>query len=290
MKDCYQEIQDRYDSFPRQQKKIADFILTNVSEVIYYPLSRIAGEIDVSKASIVRFAKNLGFTGFPEFRENLFSNYKEIFSPGNRVRNLIDDFKGEELNYKSITEQEIYYLMKSVNTVDDNSFLGTVNHICRADSVHVMGVGPNEMLGRHLSFRLNRFGVDVKHHKEGGIHLLERLTSVKKNDVAIAYNFNRISDDLKMFIRVMKKNNIPVILVTDVLTPAIIKDCEYVLFGERGPHGAFHSPLVPMAITNALLIGVAKKLDVKAYEYLDILEQYRREFYFDYCGDVNSEA
>ncbi len=290
MKDCYQEIQDRYDSFPRQQKKIADFILTNVSEVIYYPLSRIADEIDVSKASIVRFAKNLGFKGFPEFRENLFSNYKEIFSPGNRVRNLIDDFKGEELSFKSITEQEIYYLMKSVNTVDDNSFYGTINLICNAKRIHVMGVGPNEMLGRHLSFRLNRFGVDVLHHKEGGIHLLEGLVSVKEGDIAIAYNFNRISDDQKMFTGIMKKNKVPVVLITDMMTPGIIRDCEYVLFGERGPHGAFHSPLVPMAITNALLIGVAKKLDADAYQTLDLLEQYRQDYYFNYCGDDNNET
>ena len=290
MKDCYQEIQDRYDSFPRQQKRIADYILTNVSEVIYYPLSRIAEETDVSKASIVRFAKNLGFKGFPEFRENLFANYKEIFSPGNRVKNLIDDFKGEEITFKSVTEQEIYYLMKSVNTVDDNSFYGTINLICNAERVHVMGIGPNEMLGRHLAFRLNRYGVDVFHHREGGIHLLEGLLSVGKGDVAIAYNFNRISDDLKIYISIMKKNKIPVVLVTDMMSPVIVRDCEYVLFGERGPHGAFHSPLVPMAITNALLIGVAKKLDAKAYDSLDLLEQYRRDYYFNYCGEKTNET
>ena len=290
MKDYYQVIQDKYDSFPRQQKKIADFILTNVSEVIYYPLSRIAEEINVSKASIVRFAKNLGFKGFPEFRENLFLNYKEIFSPGNRVRNLIEEFEDEDITYKSITEQEIYYLMKSVNTVDDNSFIGTINYICNGNRIHVMGIGPNEMLSHHLTFRLNRFGVDVKQHKEGGPHILENLTNLKKGDVAIAFNFYRMSNDLKMFISVMKMNHIPIILITDVLTPAIIKDCEYVLFAERGPHGSFHSPLVPLAITNALIIGVAKKLDVKAYEYLDLLEQYRRDYYFDYCGDDKVES
>ncbi len=290
MKDCYQIIQDRYDTFPKQQKKIADFILTNISEVIYYPLSRIADEINVSKASIVRFAKNLGYKGFPEFRENLFSNYKEIFSPGNRVRTLFDEFSGEDINYKSITEQEIYYLMKSVNTVDDNSFLGAVDLICNADTVHVMGIGPNEMLGRHLYFRLNRFGVNVKHHKYGGIHLLEDLAILKSSDIAIAYNFFRISDDQKMFINVMKKENIPVILITDILTPAIIKDCRHVLFAERGPHGAFHSPLVPMAISNALLIGVAKKLDAEAFRTLDKLEKYRQEFYFNYREEENNEA
>lgn len=281
MKDCYQIIADKYDSFPKQQKKIADFILSNVSEVIHYPLSRIADEIQVSNASIVRFAKNLGYKGFPDFREDLFSNYKAIFSPGNRVRTLIDEFNDEEISYKSITEQEIQYLMKSVNTVDDNDFYGSVNLICNAERVHVLAGGSNKMLGQHLSFRLNRFGIDVKHHSEGGMRLLEGFLTLKSTHVAIAYDFIRTSDELKLFIKVMKQNKIPVILVTDILTPFIVKDCDHVLFAERGPHRAIHSPLVPMAITNSLLLGVAKKLEKKAFDHLDCLDKLRHEYFFE---------
>ena len=280
MKDCYQIIQERYDSFPKQQKKIADFILANVSEVIHYPLARIAEEIQVSNASIVRFAKNLGYKGFPDFKENLFNNYKAIFSPGNRVKNLFEEFRDEELTYRSITEQEILYLNKSINTIDDNAFHSTVNLICRAEQVHVMAIGPNKMLGQHLCFRLNRFGIHVVHHKDSGMHLLEGLLSLKSSHVAIAFDFNRTSDDLKTFISIMKQNQVPVILITDILTPFIVKDCLHVLFAERGPHGANYSPLIPMAITNSLLPGAAKKLGRSAFESLDLLDKYRQEYFF----------
>jgi len=290
MKDCYQIIQERYDSFPKQQKKIADYILANISEVIHYPLARIAEEIDVSNASIVRFAKNLGYKGFPDFREDLFANYKAIFSPGNRVRTLFEEFSDEQLTYRSITEQEIQYLSLSVNTVDDNDFLGSVNLISGAEQVHIMGIGPNLMLGQHLSFRLNRFGVNTRLHSNGGIHLLEGLLSLKSSHVAVAFDFNRVSDELKTFIEIMKEKEVPVILVTDILTPFIVKDCRHVLFAERGPHGAMHSPLVPMAITNALLLGVARKLDKKSFDYLDLLDKYRQKFYLNEIEDNQSES
>lgn len=287
--DCYQQIIDVYDSFPKQQKKIADFILTNISEVIYYPVARISQEIGVSNASIVRFAKLLGFEGFPEFREALFKYYKDIFSPSERVRQLIRDFDNTEINYKSITEKEIHYLQKSVSAIDDRKFLGTVNLICGAKRVHILGTGPNEMLGLHLAFRLRRFRVDVVHHRTGDMRLLEGLLNLDENDIAIAYNFYRTAEDLKVFISVMKRNNVPVVLITDIMTPIIIKDCDYVLCAERGPHGAFHSPLVPMAITNALLVGVAHQLDRKAIESLDLLETYRQDYYYS-TGSEKIEA
>jgi hypothetical protein len=42
-KDCYQQILDIYDEFPKQQKKIADFYLTNFPEVLYYSVSKCQG-------------------------------------------------------------------------------------------------------------------------------------------------------------------------------------------------------------------------------------------------------
>ena len=287
--DCYQQILDNYSSFPKQQRKIADFILTNISEVIYYPVARISQDIGVSNASIVRFAKLLGFEGFPEFREALFKYYKDIFSPSERVKHLIKDFDNSEINYRSITEKEIHYLQKSISAIDDARFLGTVDLICGARRVHILGTGPNEMLGLHLAFRLRRFKVDVYHHRVGDMRLLEELLALDENDIGIAYNFYRTAEDLKVFINVMKRNNIPVVLITDIMTPIIVKDCDYVLCAERGPHGAFHSPLVPMAITNALLVGVAHKLDKKAIETLDLLETYRQDYYYN-AGSEKSEA
>ncbi len=279
-KDCYQQILDIYDEFPKQQKKIADFILTNFPEVIYYSVSKMSKEIGVSGASIVRFAKILGFKGFPEFREALFKNYKENFSPSERVKHLIEEFDNS-LSFKEITEKEIYYLQKSINSIDEGIFQKTVHLICNANTVHILGAGPNEMLGFHLSFRLRRFKIHTMHHNKGGIHLLEGLLNLEKGDIAVAYDFYRPSEDLKLFINIMKRNLIPIILITDSITPLLMKECNYVLCAERGPHGTFHSPIVPLAITNAILVAVAYKHKNEALETLDLLETYRQEYFYN---------
>ena len=159
-KDCFQRILDIYDTLPKQQKKIADFVLTGFSEVIYFSVGRMAEAIGVSAASIVRFARTLGFTGFLDFQEAFFEYHKKIHSPGGRVQHLMQDLQSAEINYRTITEKEIRYLQSSVNRISDDTYQKAVDLICKAHTVHILGVGPNEMLGSHLAFRLRRFSVN----------------------------------------------------------------------------------------------------------------------------------
>ncbi|WP_428770406.1 MurR/RpiR family transcriptional regulator [Treponema sp. HNW] len=283
--DCFQEILDIYDSLPKQQKKIADFVLTSFSEVIYFSVGRMASAIGVSAASIVRFTRMLGFEGFSDFQEAFFEYHKKIHSPRGRVQQLIKDFDNTEINYRNITKREIRYLEKSIHLIDDKTYWAAVNLLCKAQKVHILGMGPNEMLGCHLSFRLRRFSVDTFHHKHGDSMLAEELLRLSRQDAAVAYNFFRISDELKIYVDIMKKKEVPVILITDIMNPAIIKDCSFVFCAERGPQGSFHSPLVPLAITNALLVGVAYKLDKKALQSLELLETYRQKYYYNKSGE-----
>lgn len=283
--DCFQKILDIYDTLPKQQKKIADFVLTSFSEVIYFSVGRIASAIGVSAASIVRFARMLGFEGFSDFQEAFFEYHKRIHSPRGRVQQLIKDFHNTEINYRSITEREIRYLEKSINLIDDKTYWAAVELICKAKKIHILGIGPNEMLGCHLNFRLRRFSVDTVHHQHGDSLLAEELLGLNRQDAAIAYNFFRVSDELKIYVDIMKKKNVPVILITDIMNPAIIKDCSFVFCAERGPQASFHSPLVPLAITNALLVGVAYKLDKKALQSLELLETYRQKYYYNKSGE-----
>ena len=63
-------------------------MLTGFSEVIYFSIEHMAEAIGVSAASIVRFARTLGFTGFLDFQEAFFEYHKKLHSPGEQVQHL----------------------------------------------------------------------------------------------------------------------------------------------------------------------------------------------------------
>ena len=73
----------------------------------------------------------------------------------------------------------------------------------------------------------------------------------------------------------LNREKIPNLLITDLQSNPILRTADLVLSAKRGPFGTFQSQIVPMAITNALIIGTAEKLGDNAYKSLDTLENLR---------------
>ena len=66
----------------------------------------------------------------------------------------------------------------------------------------------------------------------------------------------------------------------------MVRNAHLVLYAKRGPFGVFLSSLVPMAVTNALIIRVAEKLGEKAMEALRELSDIRTTYYHEEVSDL----
>ncbi|MEW5815885.1 MAG: MurR/RpiR family transcriptional regulator [Spirochaetota bacterium] len=275
----FNRIVKEYDSFTGQQKKIAGYIISYFDEFVFFSISQIAAKLSVSKATIVRFAQQLGYSGFPELKEDLFQYYRVYLTPAERLQHYIGETKNEEFTYASITRKELKYLEESISTVDERIYQEAIQAICKAESVYIYGSGPNEPLAGHLAFRLSRFKLKVIKMSDSGKNLFEKLFWINRQDFVVVYAFNKPSTDYISLMEVLKEKGTPVLLITDTLVPPMIRYTRLVLYAKRGPIWLFHSPLVPMAITNALIIGVANQLGEKAVDSLKELSEMRRKYY-----------
>lgn len=276
----YRLIVDKYESFSVRQKKVADYVMANINEVIYFPLSKLVSAIGVSQATIVRFAQTLGYEGFNEFRDDLFEYYRNYLSPEGRMKHSIEDLEQDSLSYEQLTRKEILYLEGSISTVDNSVFKSTVEAICNAESVYIFGIGPDKPLACHLHFRLRRLKLHSHQVSASGRDLFEHLLVLSSRDLAVVYSFSKPSIDFKRLMGVCADKHVPLALITDIGNPALTKLADYILYAERGPVGTFPSPLVPMAITNALILGVADELENKAVAALKELGDLRDRFYY----------
>jgi DNA-binding MurR/RpiR family transcriptional regulator len=275
-----EKIFHMYDSLSRQHQKIADYIVAHLDEVIFISVSKFAALLDISEATIVRFAQLLGYSGFPELRDNLIIYYKEDLTPSEKLRRYLSDVKKEESLYRDVTRKEINYLIDSVSAVDDNVFVTAIEAICKAETIYIFGTGPNESLANYLTFRLWRFKIKTIQISVLGNDLVEKLLLVTPKDFVIVYWFYKPSLDFKRLMAFLKEREIPNLLITDTLSPPMIEDAQMILYAKRGPFGVFHSMIVPMAITNALIIGVADKLRERAIEPLEELNEIRKKYAF----------
>lgn len=276
---CYQIILNRYETFSNSQKRVADYIITNFHDVLYFPMAKLVDSIGVSYAAIVRFAQHLGFQGFNELRDGLFAYYRDFMAPDGRMRHSIEELESEPLSYGNITRRDIAYLQQSIASIDEQMFQGAVRALCVATRIYVFGVGPDERLACHLHFRLRRLKLDTQRISDSGRNLFEHLLLLRTTDVAVLYTFAKPSVDFKRLLRLCGERAVPVVLITDLQTPPLVRQEKYLLQAARGSPGTFPSPLVPMAVTNALLLGVADRLGEWALDALRELGELRHRYY-----------
>ncbi|NOY09247.1 MAG: MurR/RpiR family transcriptional regulator [Spirochaetes bacterium] len=274
-----QKILIHYDSLSKLQKRIADYIVANLGEVVFMSVTNLGETLGISDATIVRFAQEVGYTGFPELKEELIKYYKIYLDPAIRIEKYIGDTGGEELTYTTITKREIKHLEESVKTVNERAFKQAVDVICTTDNIYIFGTGSNVPLSSHLAYRLARFSLNITLISVSGRNLFEKLLRAGKDDLMIAFAFYKPSLDFQRLMSITKEKGVKVILITDSHIPPMIKNASIVLYAKRGPFGSFHSPLVPMAITNALIIESANKLGKRAIESLKQLDEMRKKYY-----------
>jgi DNA-binding MurR/RpiR family transcriptional regulator len=287
-KDLFSQIHEAYDRLPKKQKKIADYISTNVQEVIFYSISELAAVLDTSEAAVVRFAQSLGYSGYPQLRKILIQYYKEHLSAANRIKSYLGEIKGQDFIYPGMVRKEIEYLSESVSSIDKANFNSAVRYLCRADTIYVFGSGSNESLATYLCFRLNRFRKKTVLIPDTGKNIFEKLILLTPKDFVVVYAFYKPTPDILSLLDFVHKKQIPNLLITDTRVPLMVRNARLVLCAKRGPFGAFLSSLVPMAVTNALIIRVAEKLGEKAMEALRELSEIRTTYYHEEVSDLSA--
>ena len=69
--DILTRIQNEIHAFSKGQKKIASYILTNYDKAAFMTASRLGKTVEVSESTVVRFAVELGYAGYPEMQKTL---------------------------------------------------------------------------------------------------------------------------------------------------------------------------------------------------------------------------
>ncbi len=277
---CYKKILSTYDSLPKQQKKIADYIVLNINEVVFFSITMLATELDVSEATIVRFAQNLGYKGFPELKKDLVHYYQNYLTPGERLKNSIQILAGGDFSFEKAMRHELKCLEETIDTVNTTLFIELVDTICTARKVFVFGLGKsNEPVVSYLSFRLGRFGVDVKAIPDSGINMMESIPSIEKNDLVIIYQFLKVSPDYYSLTNALQGTGAALFLITDNKKLDLVKVVDRVITVNRGPLENYHTLTVPFAVTSAIILGVAEKMADKAVDYTSKVGHFRREYY-----------
>jgi DNA-binding MurR/RpiR family transcriptional regulator len=268
-------VAEYYDQLTKSEKRIADYMRQNQDEVAFMSAAEIAGQLDLSETTLVRFARTLGFDSYPAMRLMLQAKFRNLVTHSARLRSRLDDLRETGDIFERLVASEIDFLTESLHTLDRKAFKTAVELLRTHQRVFVFGLGPSISLVNLLEIRLTRSARHVIPLRTFGRELLEPLLLMNKDDLLIAIAFRSINQYLQLVLEQANQHKTPVILVTDTLGDLVGKKATVTLAARRGPISAFHSLTVPMTIINALLLALSSIDQEKIMNNLDKLDQLR---------------
>jgi DNA-binding MurR/RpiR family transcriptional regulator len=261
------------------QKRLGHYLQNDSSALLLFNVSDLAQAVGVSKSTVVRFAKSLGYKGFPEFRRDIQKEMRRKVRAAARMEETFAELGDDENIFAKLIKRDVELLQETLQAASFPDFHKAVEIIWHARKVFIIGLNASMALAYLLYFRLVRVKKDVRWiFLTGGASLLEQLAFMEKQDVLVAIEFLSVPREIQTALQHAKKVGAATLGITDFPSSAIAKAADVCLYAKRGLHTTVNSLTPAFSLVNALAIAVVwtKKGDsIKALSDLDkLLEGY----------------
>ncbi len=271
-------LQERRASFSKGQRAIAKYITDEYDKAAFMTANKLGKTVGVSESTVVRFAVELGFDGYPTMQKamqemvlNRLTSVQRIEVANNRI--------GDHDVISTVLHSDIDKLRKTEETVSREEFAAAVNAILRAKRVYILGVRSAAPLANFLGYYLNYMFNNVHVVTGSGLgEMFERIVGVNSQDVVVAFSFPRYSAATTKGAQYCRSTGATVIGITDNVQSPLGQCCDHVLTAKSDMVSLVDSLVAPLSIVNALIVAVASKRDKEVHRTFETLERIWDEY------------
>ena len=259
--------------FSKGQKLIASYILKHYEKAAYLTASKLGAIVGVSESTVVRFAIELGYEGYPEFQHSLKEIIRNRLTSFQRIEvtnNLIGD--GNVLDKVLLSDAD--KIRRTMEEIDHASFEEAVDRIVSANNIYIIGVRSSSSLAGFLNFNFRMIFDNVKFvQTTSGSEMFEQIMRIKEGDVMIAISFPRYSKRIINAVEYAREKNANVIALTDSKLSPIAQYANELLIAQSDMASFVDSLVAPLSIINAMIVAVSRKKQDELTERLRVLEE-----------------
>lgn len=258
-------------------RRILEVLLSHPTEASYLPAAEVTASAGVHAASATKLAQKLGYSGYPELRRSLQHDLLEGSTPADRVQRRLEHAGTGSLLDALVTD-ETAALRDLPRQVAQDDLDRAAALVVEAGHRYLLAHGNASVLADLLERRLSRFGLPATALPSSGRGMAEQLVGLRPEDVVVAFAFLRTPPHFLQLADHCRSVGASLILVTDTLAAELGDQASVVLSGARGSGREFQSLTVPMAITNALVLTVARCAPERTTDALARLEKLLASF------------
>ncbi|RRK09209.1 MurR/RpiR family transcriptional regulator [Lactiplantibacillus garii] len=199
-----------YEQMSTTDKIIANYFLNNETNITTKSIHTFAKEINVSSASLSRFSKHLGYTGFPELRLELTSMLKD---PNDFRIDEFDNQEGELNKVRSIFELDQRSLQSTYNLMTEKQLTSAVDLITKSKTLGFFGIAGSNVVALNGYFEFIRTPINCFYSSDYHLQLM-KASNMTKNDCAILVSQSGRDKDALKIMDILKANKVPIIVIT----------------------------------------------------------------------------
>ena len=271
-------LQEKTPTFSKGQRSISRYILEAYDKAAFMTASRLGKTVGVSESTVVRFAVELGFDGYPAMQKamqemvlNRLTAFQRIEVANNRI--------GDQDIVSTVLQSDMEKLRQTVDSLSREDFSHAVNAILGAKRIYILGVRSVAPLANFMGYYLNYMFNNV--HlvtTSGASEMFEKIVGVDSGDVVIAISFPRYSTVTMQGAQYCRSTGATVVALTDSKMSPLGQNSDYTLVAKSDMVSLVDSLVAPLSVINAIIVAVASRREQQLADTFTSLEKIWEEY------------
>ena len=257
-KNVLHTIQENMASYSKGQKRIAKYILDNYDKAAFMTASRLGEAAQASESTVVRFAAQLGYTGYPDMQKALQELIRGRLTSIQRIQASQEQMGQDVLS--SVMQRDMDSIHTAIEQVDRNEFDLIVRKLLEAKHIYILGVRSSAYLAGYLNFYFHVIFKNVTLVQNyGSGEIFEQLIRIGPGDVLVGISFPRYSKMAVSAVEFARSRGADVVAITDSEMSPLYKAASASLLVRSDMISFVDSMAAPLSLLNALIVAVGQE-------------------------------
>ena len=276
--DMLSRISQMMPDFSKGQKLIGRFILDHYDKAAFMTASKLGKTVGVSESTVVRFASEIGFDGYPQLQRSLQEMIRNRLTAVQRMEITSEQIGPSDLLSK-VLNLDIEKIKRTLEETDINSFNQAVESILGAKRIYIIGIRSASALAGFLSYYFSQIFEDVRYiNTSSTSEAFEQMRTIGREDVLIGITFPRYSKRAVSAARFAKDSGSKVVAITDSISSPIAAYSDSLLLARSDMASFVDSLVAPLSLINALIVAIGLKRQDEITKIYSELEQIWDEY------------
>ncbi len=277
-KSITERIEECLSTFSKGQKRIASAILNNYEKTAYMTAAKLGAFCEVSESTVVRFATQIGYAGYPEMQNAIRELLRTKLTSSQRITVANEHMEDGDI-LSSVLTADIAKIKYTLENTDRAVFDEAVKALLSARRIYIFGSRSSAMLSQFLGYNLELIFDNVKRVDfSTSAEVFEKLFSIGEGDVLFVSSFPRYSKTAIDVARYARARHATVLALSDSSVSPLATYADILLTAQSDMASFADSLTAPLSLINALLAGIAKAHEAEITARFDKLERLWEEY------------